>query len=107
MTRVRLLFWPDKLIETESAAREGGCGWRMKSDQVIDLIMAELRAAQEKHPGWPFDVIHQAAIMAEEAGESIQASIDVYYKNEPIDKFRKEVAQTGAMAIRILMNLQR
>lgn len=77
----------------------------MKSDQVIDLIMTELIAAQEKHPGWPDDIIHQAAIMVEEAGESIQAAIDIHYKNQQIDKFKKEVAQTGAMAIRILMNL--
>lgn len=67
--------------------------------------MVELRSAQEKHPGWPDDIIHQAAIMVEEAGESIQAAIDVYYKGEPIDKLKKEVAQTGAMAIRILINL--
>jgi hypothetical protein len=34
LTRVRLLLWPDKLIETESAAREGGCGWRMNTARV-------------------------------------------------------------------------
>ncbi len=29
MTEVRLLFWLDRLTETESAAREGGRGWWM------------------------------------------------------------------------------
>ncbi len=78
----------------------------MNSDNVIDLIMTELKAAQKKHPGWPDDVIHQAAIMGEEAGESIQAAIDVYYAQGSLEKLKKEVAQTGAMAIRILMNLK-
>ena len=31
MTEVRLLFWLDRLTETESAAREGGRGWRMNT----------------------------------------------------------------------------
>lgn len=60
---------------------------------------------EKKHPGWPEDVIHQAAILGEEAGEILKAAIDVHYNNGSIDDLRKEIAQTGAMAIRMLINL--
>jgi NTP pyrophosphatase (non-canonical NTP hydrolase) len=95
---------------------------------LID-IMTELADAERKHPDWPADPIHAAAILAEESGELIQASIDFY--NSPLpavvkddggesaqalwreiarseerrDHMRKEAAQTGAMAIRFLMHL--
>ena len=71
----------------------------------IDVIMSELKLAEQKHPGFPGDPIHMAAIMAEEAGESLQAAIDLTYNNGDLAKLIREVAQTGAMAIRVLMNL--
>lgn len=83
----------------------------MESDRVVELIIAELKAAEKKHPGWPDDKIHAAAIMAEEAGEAVKASIDYEYamtedlESVALKEFIKETAQTGAMAMRILMNL--
>ncbi len=72
----------------------------------IDLIFKELKLAEQKHPGFPTDPIHMAAIMGEEAGESLQAAIDLIYNNGELNKLITEVAQTGAMAIRVLMNLR-
>jgi NTP pyrophosphatase (non-canonical NTP hydrolase) len=81
----------------------------MTKDKVIELVFEELRKAEAKHPSWPNDPIHGAAIVAEEAGELIQASIDYYYKHHtrlPSDyAMMKEAAQTAAMGIRFLLNL--
>ncbi len=79
----------------------------MRIEEVIDHIFHELKAAEEKHPGFPQDPVYMAAIMAEEAGESVQAALDIVMKGVDKDyvKFKKEVSQTGAMEIRILLSL--
>ncbi|HPS93123.1 MAG TPA: hypothetical protein PK600_01500 [Deltaproteobacteria bacterium] len=71
----------------------------------IDLIFEELRKAELKFPGWPDDPVHGAAIMMEEAGETIQAALNLYYKRGQKEQLITEVAQTGAMAIRLLISL--
>ncbi len=97
----------------------------MSPTQAINLIMTELRKAEEKHPGWPEDRIRQTAIVVEEAGEALRATLNLIelrehlvrtpsegydatlaeHKMEAIeDEMVKEIAQTGAMAIRWLMN---
>lgn len=78
----------------------------MNTDYVIQLIFDELRAAEKKHPGWPEDKIHAVGIIIEEAGESMQAAIDLVYNNGDIDHLKKELAQTGAMCIRALIDLE-
>lgn len=77
----------------------------MKNDEVINLVFSELEKAEQKHPGWPDDKIHAAAIVAEEAGELVQASIDHVYKENNIEKMKHEAAQTAAMGIRFLLNI--
>ncbi len=73
---------------------------------IINLIFDELRKAEEKFPGFPRDVVHCSAILAEEAGEVVKASLDYYYGREKNDeKLIKEIAQTGAMAIRFLLRM--
>ena len=68
-------------------------------------VMREYELVLEKHPDFPSDVIHQAAVMDEESGETIQAALQFVYEGGSIEKVRKEAAQTGAMAMRVLMNL--
>lgn len=65
-------------------------------------IAKELERAQVQHPTWPEDVIHRAAIVSEEAGELIRASINYQIEGLPCDEMMKEGIQTGAMAIRFL-----
>jgi len=70
--------------------------------KVIDEIMDELTRARCAYPHWPDDVIHQVAIMAEEAGEAVQAANDIKYHGGSASALRKELAQTAAMCIRCL-----
>ena len=74
-------------------------------ESVIDALFAELRKAEAKFPGWPDDVVHGAAIMAEETGEAVKAALDLYYGRGSREQLWKETAQTGAMAIRLLLYL--
>lgn len=71
----------------------------------IDMIYAELRKAEEKHPDWPDDLIHAVAILTEEVGEAMQAAIDCTYAKGDVEHLKKELAQCGAMAIRALKKL--
>jgi NTP pyrophosphatase (non-canonical NTP hydrolase) len=73
--------------------------------KVSSLVFNEIKAAQEKHPGWPTDIVHSVAIMMEEAGEAMQAALDVFYKDGDREQLKKELAQTGAMAMRCLLHL--
>ncbi len=77
----------------------------MTRNDAIKLILEELDKAEVKFPKWPQDIIHGVAIMAEETGESVQAALDFVYSDGDVEKIKKEVAQSGAMAIRNLMHL--
>ena len=78
-----------------------------KTEEVaLKMILDELRIAEEKFPGFPRDVVHGAAILAEEAGEVVKEALDFHYGRTSSDyKLWKEVAQTGAMAIRFLLRI--
>lgn len=80
-----------------------------KQQLVIASIEAEIERAEKKHPHWPDDYIHQAAIVAEEAGELVRAALNDYYENGQtpagLEEIRKEAIQTAATCIRLLKNL--
>jgi len=85
---------------------EGGMYFRdVLRSVAITQIREELSAAENKHPTWPTDTVHATAILNEEAGELTQAAIDYHYHNGSLEKVRREAAQVGAMAIRVLINL--
>jgi hypothetical protein len=83
----------------------------VKNMDILHLVLEELKKAKVKHPIWPDDIIHRAAIVVEEAGELIQAAVD--YKQAKNEEEKKkacenmivEAAQTGAMAFRFLENI--
>jgi len=70
--------------------------------QAVELILAELARARKKHPKWPPDKIHQAAIVAEEAGELVQAALDARYSGGSQSDIDKEASHVGATVIRLL-----
>lgn len=88
------------------------------NDQDLIEIFAELRPAVKralislslemdralvKHPVWPIDHIHQAAIVVEEAGELLQAALQHKFEDKPFQAMQIEAIHTGAMAIRFLI----
>lgn len=69
------------------------------------LVVAELNAAERKHPGYPTDPIHAAGIVGEEAGELCAAALQYTYEGGTVAAMRQEAVHTGAMALRFLMNM--
>jgi len=77
-----------------------------RTKNAIDAILNELFRAERLHPLWPDDPVHAVAVLAEEAGEAIRAANDMKWKGEDTVKLRRELIQTGAMAVRCLINLE-
>lgn len=81
--------------------------------EIIDEVLTELNRARTKFPTWPDDPIHAAAVVAEESGELVQATLQACYeqkRDEPsfqaqLSKVRQEAIQTAAMAIRFLVSM--
>lgn len=82
---------------------ERQCGG--KTAEIVQAIIAELHRAEALHPVWPGDIVHQAAIMVEEAGETLQAANNYRFHGGELELARVEAIQAGAMAIRFLKNL--
>lgn len=72
------------------------------SKGVLFSVSTEIDDARDKYPDWPSDIIHQAAIVAEESGELVRAALNHAYHKEPIENARKEAIQTIVTAIRFL-----
>ena len=69
-------------------------------------VTAAYNDAIKKHQLFPHDIIHMTAIMAEEAGEAVQAANDVVHDGASLEPLRRELAQTAAMCIRCLVHLE-
>lgn len=77
----------------------------MTRSEAVALIEREVCRAELLHPAWPSDRIHAAAIVAEEAGELVQAAIDNHYATVRKGRIAEEAVHTAATAIRLLINL--
>ena len=80
----------------------------MNTKEAVAAILAELKRAKQLHERFPHDPVHAVAIMAEEAGEAIQRSLDVTYAPGGmlyIQELEDELIQTAAMCVRCLINL--
>ena len=71
----------------------------------LEEIYEEYFRAEKLHPNWPEDLIHQAAIIGEEAGELLQAALQYTYEDGTRAAIKKEALQTAAMCYRLLINL--
>ncbi|CNH75428.1 hypothetical protein [Yersinia bercovieri] len=70
-------------------------------------IIGETIRASKIHPKWPTDALHAVSILTEESGELMKAAIEYHYNNGDIEAVREEAVQTGAMAMRVLMNIDK
>jgi len=78
----------------------------MKIETVLAQIFSEIDRAEKLHPDWPTDPIHQAAIVAEESGELLQASLNRDEQKGTKRQMIIEATHTAAMAIRFLKNIE-
>lgn len=74
---------------------------------ALRLILGELDRAKSKWPDWVNDPIHAAGVLVEEAGETMQAALDLTYSDGIVEDVAEEAAQAGAMAIRLIANLSK
>lgn len=77
---------------------------------IIQDILAELARAEHIHPIWPGvgyrgDHVRATAKLGEEYGELVQAVNNYDEGKGTLGHIRREAVQTGAMAIRFLLNL--
>ena len=70
--------------------------------RINPLVTAELNRARALYPEWPDDILHQAAIVAEESGEVVKACLDYVYHNGSKDEICTELVQVIAMCTRML-----
>lgn len=78
----------------------------LERKKVLVRVLRELDKAEAQHPEWPKDHIHQAAIVQEEAGELIRATLQLRYEKGHTSSMIKEATQTTAMGLRFLLNNQ-
>lgn len=90
---------------THALCNEFFSQYSITEKRTICLIMASLAACEKKHPKWPKDHIHQAAIVAEESGELMRATLQHKYEGGRFYEMHNEAAHTGAMAIRFIKNM--
>ena len=81
----------------------------MNKEQIDNAVVEELQNAYKKFPTWPDDPIHAAAIVAEESGELMKATVEAVYEPRKQSKpdMRKEALQTIAVNYRFLLSLDR
>lgn len=77
----------------------------MRKEEACLAFLEELCRAMDLHPVWPTDLIRQVALVAEESGEAVRAANNHVYDGESLDHVKTELIHTGAMCIRMLVNL--
>jgi NTP pyrophosphatase (non-canonical NTP hydrolase) len=81
--------------------------WLTRKERVSRAtteILAELDRSEQKHPNWPSDQIHAAAVIAEEAGELVRAVNEETWKGADPKLSDEEAVQTAAMCLRFILN---
>lgn len=71
---------------------------------IVQAVLNEVERATTLHR-WPEDIIHAAAIVAEESGELIREAVNIEYEYGDRDKAQKEAIQTAAVCFRFLLGL--
>jgi hypothetical protein len=78
--------------------------WLADSNLMLSFA-DELDRAEKLHPQWPKDIVYQACIVMEEAGEFMQAVMNYKFHGGSPEDVVREIQQVGAMALRFMKNL--
>lgn len=78
-----------------------------KHEAIIKAILREVNRAENLHPVWPRDIIHQIGIVCEESGEALRAANQYMYEEGPLSELQNELCQTAATCIRMLDKLNK
>jgi NTP pyrophosphatase (non-canonical NTP hydrolase) len=101
---------PDKVVDMEGMM-DGMILQIADLEEVnsfVAKVSAEIIKAESKFPQWPFDLIHGAAIIGEEAGEILQAALQHNYnKKRDTKHIEEETIQCAAMCLRYWVHLRR
>lgn len=89
--------------QREAEARFNLLDW--KTRETLLLVGQEVERAEAKHPNWPADPIHAAAIVGEESGELLQATVQYTYEGGNRSAIGIEAIHTAATAVRLIKNL--
>ncbi len=87
----------DKLIEENFPLGADRC------KEVVKLVIHQLSRAVKKHPAFPTDIVHIAAVVTEEAGEVAKAANHCYESNESIFNVEGELQHTAATCLRAML----
>ena len=77
----------------------------MELQKAMILINDELKKAVCKFPTFPTDPLHASAVVSEESGELVKASLHYVYEDGDLSQMEIEAIQTAVTAIRFLMHL--
>lgn len=58
--------------------------------ETMEEIYAEVQRAEELYSNFPVDVVHAAAIVAEEAGELVRAALHAAYEGAGCKEVKRE-----------------
>ena len=77
----------------------------MTIEQIFTDVLLELERARRLHPAWPTDIVHAAALMTEEAGETLKEANNYYFghKGGTLASIRQETLETMATCVRLLI----
>ena len=76
----------------------------MKKEHIDQLRLIVLDLAEKVHPQWPNDIIHAAAIIAEESGELMQACLNYVYSDGGLKEIEDEAMSVAAMVHRFMLH---
>ena len=76
---------------------------------AVDVVLDEVRRAKCKFPTWPTDPLHALAVPGEEFGELTKDMLQLTYEPHKTSRenVRTEAIQTAAMALRLVMSIDR
>ena len=72
------------------------------TEHIIQEVFDEIASAIGKHPIWPTDHVHRAAIISEEAGEVVREANHLREGHGSTEDLRNELIQTAGTCLRML-----